>query len=75
MRKEKSEGSMKETFLTTIDVAKRCGCSVELVRHYARRDVLKVATRTPGGMRLFRASDVEEFARRQERRRLAAEAE
>jgi DNA-binding transcriptional MerR regulator len=64
---------MNEMFLTVIDVAKRCGCSVELVRHYERRGLL-LATRTPGGMRIFREKDVDEFARRREQKRLRMEA-
>jgi excisionase family DNA binding protein len=50
-----------ETFFTTLDVAKILQVSPDTVRQWERRGKL-AATRTAGGMRLFRRDDIEMLA-------------
>jgi excisionase family DNA binding protein len=51
---------MSETYLLTSDVSRRLGVSSETVRQWERTGALK-ATKTAGGVRVFRASDVTQF--------------
>ncbi|PYP82684.1 MAG: hypothetical protein DMF61_25820 [Blastocatellia bacterium AA13] len=57
---------MSNGLLMTIDVSKRLGCSVELVRNLARSGRLPCET-TPSGRRVYKASDVERLAAARER--------
>jgi DNA-binding transcriptional MerR regulator len=56
-------GDMQEEFLTASDVGKLVRLTPASIRAAADSGRLPVAARTPGGVRLFRRSDVEEFAR------------
>ena len=51
------------TLLTPADAARVLGCTPAAVRQMEARGTLKAATRTEGGIRLFRRSDVERLAR------------
>ncbi len=63
---------MEEPLLTTSDAAQRLGLTPDAVRQMERRGRLP-ATRTEGGVRLFRARDVEKLARERERLRRSRE--
>jgi excisionase family DNA binding protein len=58
-------------WLTVSDVAKILGVTPDAVRDLERRARLR-AIRTLGGVRLFRASDVEHLRQRREKQRVAA---
>ena len=50
------------------DVARSCGVVPATVRWWADKGWLRVAYRTPRGLRLFLPGDVEAFRRRREQR-------
>lgn len=54
--------------LQSIDVAARLNCSVELVRAMARSGKLP-SMRTPSGLRVYRAEDVERLAVEREKQK------
>lgn len=58
---------MSSDFLTKADVARILGVTPDRVRQLANTGRLKVAQRTPGGVRLFRAADVERFRAEREK--------
>ena len=60
-----------EEFLTKADVAKVLGITPAAVVFLERKGLL-AATRTKGGVRLFKASDVAELATERELRRIEA---
>lgn len=59
---------MDQDWLTVADVSRRLNLMPDTVRELERRGRLK-AIRTEGGVRLFRKSDVEQFAREFQARR------
>lgn len=59
---------MAARLLGTTDVALRLGCSAERVRQLEAEGKL-TAERTAGGMRIFRAEDVEHLAAERERQK------
>ena len=60
-------------FLLAGDAAKRLGLSADMVRVLERRGKLR-ALRTPAGVRLFHASDIEVLAEKRRRDRDVREA-
>ena len=57
-----------EIYLTAADASRLLGVTAAAVRQMERRQELPAATRTEGGIRLFRRADVEALVRRRERR-------
>jgi excisionase family DNA binding protein len=56
-------------YLSTADAARVLGVTPATIRLMERQGRLPAATRTEGGIRLFRRSDVERLARRRAKQR------